>query len=69
MMADHKAVFESMSRRGVVNAREGAAKRQRVLFFTVVGIIVVAMGLTQFWSAGRVQHPTSTDQLQSSDSH
>jgi len=62
MMADHKAVLESMSRRGVVNAREGAAKRQRVLFFTLVGIIVVAMGLTQFWSTGRVQHPTIADQ-------
>ena len=58
-----------MSRRGIVNARGGTAKRQRILFFTLVGIIVVAMSLTQFWSTGRVQHPATVDQFQNIGSH
>ena len=62
--------MESLSRRGVSSSREVAAKRQRILFFTLVGVIVLAMGLTQIWSTGSTtQHPVTVGQTHDLGSH
>lgn len=50
-MADRKAILESMSRRGLVDSRETTAKRQRIVIFALVGLILAAAAYIQFSGA------------------
>lgn len=50
-MADRKAILESMSRRGLLDSRETSAKRQRIVLFALVGLILAAAAYVQFGGA------------------
>jgi hypothetical protein len=63
-MADQKALYESLSRRGVEGAREDSARRQRVIIFAVVGILLAIAVAFQLMSGGNGQRPTSIIQSQ-----
>lgn len=63
-MADQKALYQSLSRRGVEGAREDSARRQRVIIFAVVGILLAIAVATQLMSGGNGQRPTSIVQSQ-----
>ena len=63
-MADQKALYESLSRRGVEGAREDSARRQRVIIFAVVGILLGIAVATQIMGSGNAQRPTSIVQSQ-----
>jgi len=62
VMADQKALYESLSRRGVEGAREDSARRQRIIIFVVVGILLAIAVATQLMSGGNGQRPTSIEQ-------
>ncbi len=58
VMADRKAIIDSMSRRGLLDSRETAAKRQRVIIFAIVGLILAAAAYIQF--GGTTVTPSQT---------
>ncbi len=62
-MADRKAILEAMNRRDPSGVREAAAKRQRVVIFALVGLILAAAAYIQFGdsaaAAGRVRADSS----------
>lgn len=60
-MADQKALYESISRRGVEGARSDSARRQRTVLFALVGILLVVAVATQFMTSGTTQHPTAIE--------
>jgi hypothetical protein len=68
-MADQKALYESLSRRGVEGAREDSARRQRIVIFAVVGILLAIALYTQLMSGGNGQRPTSVVQSQDAGTH
>ena len=68
-MADQKALYESLSRRGVEGAREDSARRQRMVIFAVVGILLGIAVAAQLMSGGNGQRPTSIVQSHDADTH
>jgi hypothetical protein len=68
-MADQKALYESLSRRGVEGARGDSARRQRIVIFAVVGILLAIAVFTQLMSGGNGQRPTSVVQSQDAGTH
>ena len=66
-MADQKALYESISRRGVEGARSDSARRQRAVIFALVGILLAVAVATQFMTSGTAQHPTVVDQTHGTD--
>ncbi len=62
-MADRKAILEAINRQDPTGAREAAAKRQRVMMFALVGLILAAAAYIRFGdsaaAAGRVQAESS----------
>jgi len=68
-MADQKALYESISRRGVEGARMDSARRQRTVIFALVGILLALALAAQFMTAGSTQRPTVVDQSHLTDSH
>jgi hypothetical protein len=69
VMADQKALYESLSRRGVEGAREDSARRQRVIIFAVVGILLGIAVASQIMGSGNVQRPTSIEQSHDASGH
>ena len=63
-MADQKALYESLSRRGVEGAREDLARRQRIVIFAIVGVLLAIAVATQLMGGGNGQRPTSIVQSQ-----
>jgi hypothetical protein len=68
-MADQKALYESLSRRGVEGAREDSARRQRIVIFALVGILLAIAVASQLMSGGNAQRPTSIVQSHDADTH
>ncbi len=68
-MADQKALYESLSRRGVEGARGDSARRQRIVIFAVVGILLVIAVASQLMGGGNSQRPTSIVQSQDAVTH
>lgn len=60
-MADQKALYESISRRGVEGARADSAKRQRAVIFALVGIILGVAIASQLIMGGNVQRSVRVD--------
>ncbi len=63
-MADQRALYESLSRRGVEGSREGAARRQRTVIFALIGILLAIAVATQFMTSGNGQHPVTSTSAQ-----
>jgi hypothetical protein len=63
-MADQKALYESLSRRGVEGSRDAAARRQRTVIFALIGILLAVAVATQFMTSGSGQHPTTSTTAQ-----
>ena len=63
-MADQRALYESLSRRGVAGSREGAARRQRTVIFALIGILMAVAVATQFMTSGKGQHPVTSTTAQ-----
>jgi hypothetical protein len=68
-MADQKALYESISRRGVVGSRSGSARRQRAIIFALVGILLAAALASQFMTSGNLQRPTTVDLSHETGAH
>lgn len=68
-MADQKALYESISRRGVEGARSDSARRQRAIIFALVGILLGLAVATQLMTNGTTQRPTAVDISHSPDAH
>ena len=68
-MADQRALYESISRRGIEGAGAGSARRQRVVIFALVGVFLAIAVATQFMNTGSVQHPLVVEHWQSADAH
>lgn len=62
VMADQKALYESISRRGIEESREGSARRQRLIIFVLVGLLLAVAVASQFMTSGNAQRPTAIDQ-------
>lgn len=68
-MADQKALYESISRRGVEGSREGSARRQRIVIFALVGLLLAVAVAGQLMSGGNAQRPTFIDQSHDIGTH
>lgn len=68
-MADQKALYESISRRGVESARSDSARRQRTVIFALVGILLAVAVAAQFMTSGTAQHPTAVDHSNTTEAH
>ena len=69
VMADQKALYESISRRGVEGSREASARRQRAVIFALVGIILAVAVASQFMIGSNAQRPTTTDLSHNTGTH
>jgi hypothetical protein len=61
VMADQKALCESISRRGVEGLREASARRQRTVMIVLVGLLLAVAAASLFVTGGDVQRPTTID--------
>jgi hypothetical protein len=68
-MADQKALYESISRRGAEGARSDSARRQRAVIFALVGILLAIAVATQLMTGGNTQRPTTVDLSPSTETH
>ena len=68
-MADPRALYESMSRRGIEGSRADAARRRRAVILALVGIFLVIAVATQFMNAGSARHPMVVEQSQRTDTN
>jgi len=68
-MADQKALYESISRRGVEGSRESSARRQRAVIFALVGILLAIAVASQFMTSGNAQRPTTVDLSHDAGTH
>jgi len=68
-MADQRALYESISRRGVQGARAGSAQRQRVVIFVLVGIILALAVASQFFIGGNAPRPATIDLSHDTGTH
>ena len=59
VMADQKALYESISRRGVEGSREASARRQRTVMFVLVGLLLAVAAASLFVTGGNAQRPTT----------
>jgi hypothetical protein len=66
-MADQKALYESISRRGVEGSREASARRQRAVIFALVGLLLAAAAASLFVTGGNAQRPTTVDLSHNTD--
>ena len=64
-MADQRALYESISRRGVQGARAGSAQRQRVVIFALVGILLALAVASQFFVGGSTRRPAAKAEFHS----
>jgi hypothetical protein len=69
VMADQKALYESISRRGVRGSRAGSAQRQRLVIFAVVGILLAIAAASEFMTGGNAQRPATVDVLHNTVTH
>ncbi|MGD0291232.1 MAG: hypothetical protein ABSC63_16445 [Candidatus Binataceae bacterium] len=68
-MADQKALYESISRRGSEGARSDSARRQRTIIFALVGILLAIAVVTQLMTSGNAQRPVAVDPSHTSEIH
>jgi hypothetical protein len=68
-MADQKALYESISRRGAEGARSDSARRQRAVIFALVGILLAVAVATQLMTGGSTQHPMPVDISHNTETH
>jgi hypothetical protein len=68
-MADQKALYESISRRGAEGARSDSARRQRTLIFALVGILLAIAVATQLMTGGNAQRPMTVNPSHISEIH
>jgi hypothetical protein len=68
-MADQKALYESISRRGAEGARSDSARRQRAVIFALVGILLAIAVATQLMTGGNAQRPTTVDLSHNTEAH
>jgi hypothetical protein len=68
-MADQKALYESISRRGAESARSDSARRQRAVIFALVGILLAIAVATQLRTRGNIQRPTAVDLSHNTETH
>jgi hypothetical protein len=69
VMAGEKALYESISRRGVQGSRAGSAQRQRAVIFALVGILLAMAVASQFMTGGNAQRPTTVDLSHNTGTH
>jgi hypothetical protein len=63
-MADQKMLYESISRRGMEASRGTSARRQRLVIFAVVGLLLAMAVASQFVMKGNAQRPAMIGQSQ-----
>jgi hypothetical protein len=68
-MADQKALYESISRRGAEGARSDSARRQRTVIFALFGILLAIAVATQLMTSGNAQRPATVDPSHTSEIH
>jgi hypothetical protein len=68
-MADQKALYESISRRGVQGSRADSAQRQRTVIFAVVGILLAIAVASQFMMGSSAQRPATIDLSHNASTH